>query len=114
MYTLQALWTAAHYRIGAKFIVCNNRGYRLLKVNLLSYWAGLGLSPPQFPESFPPPFDIVDPDVDFVGLARALGVPGYRLMQPSDIEAAIVAMLADDGPFLIDLVLERDVSRPQA
>ena len=114
MYTFQALWTAAHYRIGAKFVVCNNRSYRLLKFNLLSYWADLGLSPSQFPNSFPPPFDIGDPDLDFVGLARALGVPGYRVAQPSDIEPAITAMLADDGPFLIDLVLESDVPRPQA
>ncbi len=31
MYTIQALWTAAHYNIGAKFVICNNQSYRLLK-----------------------------------------------------------------------------------
>jgi benzoylformate decarboxylase len=113
MYTYQALWTAAHYRIGAKFVVCNNRSYRLLKQNLLSYWDDLGLSPAEFPQSFPPPFDIGDPDLDFVDLSRALGVPGYRVAEPADIEPAIQAMLDHDGPFLIDLVLEGDVARPQ-
>jgi benzoylformate decarboxylase len=29
-FTLPALWTAAHYRIAAKFVVCNNRSYRIL------------------------------------------------------------------------------------
>ena len=114
MYTFQALWTAAHYRIAAKFVVCNNRSYRLLKSNLLSYWADLGLSPDQFPATFPPAFDIQDPDLDFVGLSRALGVPGYRVAQPADIEPAIRAMLDHDGPFLVDLVLEGDVARPSA
>lgn len=114
MYTFQALWTAAHYRIGAKFVVCNNRSYRLLKENLLSYWADLGLSPAQFPQTFPPSFDIGDPDLDFVGLSRSLGVPGYRVTQPAEIEPAIQAMLHHDGPFLIDLVLEGNVARPQA
>jgi benzoylformate decarboxylase len=113
MYTFQALWTAAHYRIGAKFVVCNNRSYRLLKQNLLDYWADLGLSPAEFPPSFPPPFDIGDPDLDFVGLARSMGVPGYRVVQPAHIEPAIQAMLASDGPFLIDLALEGNVPRPQ-
>jgi thiamine pyrophosphate-dependent acetolactate synthase large subunit-like protein len=112
MYTFQALWTAAHYRIGAKFVVCNNRSYRLLKINLLDYWPLLGLSPAQFPPSFPPPFDIADPDLDFVGLARALGVPGQRVAQPADIAPAIETMLEHDGPYLIDLILDGSVPRP--
>ena len=45
MYTLQALWTAAHYKIGAKFVVCNNRSYELLKLQVIDgvhdeYWRG--------------------------------------------------------------------------
>ena len=27
MYTIQALWTAAHHNIGAKFVICNNASY---------------------------------------------------------------------------------------
>ena len=38
MYTIQALWTAARHNIDAKFVVCNNRSYRLLQFNLLAYW----------------------------------------------------------------------------
>lgn len=112
MYTFQALWTAAHYRIGAKFIVCNNGGYRLLKQNLLDYWRTLGLKPDQFPPSFPPSFDIAEPGLDFVGLAQALGVPGQRVVKPADIAPAIQLMLAHDGPFLIDLRLDGGVPRP--
>lgn len=114
MYTYQALWTAAHNRIGAKFVVCNNHSYRLLKENLVDYWQALGLKPEQMPQDFPPSFDIREPDLDFVGLARALGVPGQRVTGPAEIEPAVSAMLAGDGPFLLDLVLENNVERPTA
>jgi benzoylformate decarboxylase len=41
--TIQALATASRYGIGAKFVVCNNRSYRILKYNLQDYWRTLGM-----------------------------------------------------------------------
>jgi len=110
MYTLQAMWTAAHYGIHAKFVVCNNHSYRLLKQNLVDYWADLGINP----ESFPPPFSIGAPELDFVSLAKGVGVSGTRVTQPQEIGPAIQAMLVHKGPFLVDLVLEGNVQRPEA
>ena len=43
MYTIQALWTAARHDIGAKFVVCNNRSYQLLKLNVQQYWRERGV-----------------------------------------------------------------------
>ena len=111
MYTIQALWTAAHYNIGAKFVICNNHSYRLLKFNLLDYWQQQGLKPQDFPSSFPRFFDLQGPDLDFVGLARAMGVSGIRVTQPSEIAPAIQTMLNHEGPFLIDLVVDGNVPR---
>ena len=37
MYTIQALWTAAHHNIGAKFVICNNQSYQLLKLNIVHF-----------------------------------------------------------------------------
>jgi len=111
MYTIQALWTAAHYNIGAKFVICNNHSYRLLKFNLLDYWQQQGLKPQDFPSSFPRFFDLQGPDLDFVGLARAMGVSGIRVTQPSEIAPAIQTMLNHEGPFLVDLVVDGNVPR---
>lgn len=107
LYTFQALWTAAHYRIAAKFVVCNNRSYRLLKDNLVVYWRDMNVQRSEFPASF----DIRDPEVDYVALAKGLGVPAVRVTQPREMAGAIGQMLAHDGPFLIDLILEDGVNR---
>jgi len=105
MYTIQALWTAAHHRIGAKFVVCNNRSYRLLKMNLERYWSERSIEPHAFPDSF----DITDPDLHFVGLAHSMGVDGARVERPDQIQPAIERARADDKPFLIDLILSSDL-----
>ncbi len=114
MYTIQALWTAAHHRINAKLVICNNHSYRLLKFNLQDYWQAQGLKPQDFPAAFPNCFDLRDPGLDFVGLATALGVPGVRVTQPAEISLAIQTMLDHDGPFLIDLVVDGSVPPPGA
>lgn len=105
MYTIQALWTAAHHHIGAKFIICNNHSYKLLKLNVQQYWREQHLPEHVFPDSF----DLTEPDIQFAELARALGVPGVRVVTPEQIGPAIQQALAVDGPFLIDVVITNDV-----
>lgn len=105
MYTIQALWTAAHHRVNAKFVICNNRSYKLLKLNIHEYWRERHIEERDFPESF----EITDPDLQFVDIARGMGVAGVRVERPEEIAPAIKQALAHDGPFLIDLVLSSDV-----
>jgi benzoylformate decarboxylase len=106
MYTIQALWTAAHHNIGAKFVICNNQSYMLLKLNILQYWREqVGVEVHEFPHSF----DLKNPVVDFASLARSMGVPGICVDRPEDVEAAVQQMMAHDGPFLIDMVISSDV-----
>lgn len=102
MYTFQALWTAARYGIDAKFVICNNRRYRLLDANLEQYWGELGIVPHAMPDAF----DLSRPPIDFSGLAGALGVRGRRVERPEQVRQAVADMLAHDGPFLIDLAID--------
>ena len=101
MYTIQALWTAAHHHIGAKMIICNNHSYMLLELNILQYWKEQQVAE----HAFPKPFLLADPNIDFVTMAQSMGVPALRVENGADIAPAIEKMLADDGPFLIDLVI---------
>lgn len=105
MYTIQALATAARYNIGAKFVICNNQSYMLLKLNILQYWKERDIEEQTFPTSF----DLGTPAVDFAGLAQAMGVKAVRVETPDQVAPAIEQMLSHDGPFLVDLVITNHV-----
>jgi thiamine pyrophosphate-dependent acetolactate synthase large subunit-like protein len=105
MYTIQCLWTAARHGVNAKFVVCNNHSYELLKINIEEYWKER-----QFPEhDFPVGFGLDDPPLHFDEIARSLGIAATRVEKPDQIAPAIKEALAHDGPFLIDLVIANQV-----
>ena len=101
MYTIQALWTAAHHHIPAKFVVCNNHSYKLLKLNIEQYWTERDVAQHAFPRSF----DLAPPFIRFDEMARSMGVASERVERPEEIAPAIERMLGHQGPYLIDLVL---------
>jgi len=105
MYTIQALWTAAHHGIGAKFVICNNGSYKLLKTNIQQYWRERGISEHDFPASF----DLGRPEIRFDLLAQSLGVDAIRVDRPEQVGPAIDKALGTEGPFLIDLVLSDEI-----
>jgi benzoylformate decarboxylase len=101
LYTCQALWTAAHDRIAVVFVILNNSSYRILKqrTNALKGHAAqtdryVGM-------------DLEDPAIDFVGLARSLGVAASRARTPEKALARLRDGLASDGPVLIDVAIDR-------
>jgi thiamine pyrophosphate-dependent acetolactate synthase large subunit-like protein len=104
MYTIQTLWSAVRHNTGAKFVVCNNGSYRLLQLNIDQYWQEREIDK----HSFPLPFDLSYPAIRFDLMAQSMGVDSVRVEKEEDILPAIERMLADDKPFLIDLVLEGD------
>jgi benzoylformate decarboxylase len=92
----------------AKFVICNNHGYRILKFNT-PILAGARLNQlPTLSKCFTCRPDLIS------CLAKAMGVAGTRVTQPAEIAPAIKAMLEHDGPFLIDLVVAGPVPPPVA
>ncbi len=102
MYTIQALWTAARYHVGAKFVVCNNGAYRLLKLNIERYWKDRD----QPAQPYPQCFDLTNYPIRFDMMAKSMGVDALRVERTQQIDDAVASMLAHDGPFLVDLVME--------
>jgi benzoylformate decarboxylase len=107
MYTIQSMWTAARYDLGAKFVVCNNRKYELLNDNIDEYWREQRIPTHKHPTAF----DIGFPETDYVGLARSLGVPGCRLDKAEDAETVVERMFATEGPFLAEVATEDLIRR---
>jgi benzoylformate decarboxylase len=102
MYTYQALWTAARYGVNASFVVCNNHRYELLNDNISQYWRERDIAPHAYPGSF----QLDHPQIDFTGLARALGAEAMRVASPQDVPEAVKRVVAADAPFLIDLLTD--------
>lgn len=105
MYTIQTLWTAARHNIAAKFVVCQNRSYRLLQANIRQFWDERGISHHDYPLCF----DLSTPEISFEDIAQSMGVKAERVWKPSQINSAIARMLSATEPYLINLVLDGDV-----
>ncbi|MDP7202380.1 MAG: thiamine pyrophosphate-dependent enzyme, partial [Dehalococcoidia bacterium] len=70
MMTVQALWTAANANIPVVYLICNNRSYRILKLNMDVYEGqvlGEDLSRSYVGMDFRIPLNIA-------GIANAIGV----------------------------------------
>ncbi len=102
MYTCQALWTAARYKIGVVFVIFNNTSYRILKQRLFAQ-RGYAAQMDTYVG-----MELNDPAIDFVGLARALGLPAERANTVHDATDLIARGLADGKPVLIDVGLARE------
>lgn len=100
LYSPQALWTAAHERLPVTFVVMNNREYNVLK-NFMRTRAGYGSAG----ENRFIAMDLVDPAIDFLSLAAAMGVPARRIERASDIAPAIEAGIAGGTPNLIEIAI---------
>jgi len=101
MYSCQALWTAVHYRLPITYVVLNNASYAILKAGML----GLGLDSAK--RGIYPGMDLVDPEIDYVGLARSLGVQAERVEKPGDLRGVLEKMLTANAPTLIDVAIDR-------
>jgi len=102
MYTIQSLWTAARYKVGVVFVIFNNTSYRILKQRVfaqrgyaaqLDTYVGMELN---------------NPAIDYVGLARSLGIAADRAKTVHDATDLIAKALKDGKPMLIDVELVRE------
>jgi len=101
MYSFQGLWTAAHYGLGVVFVICNNSGYRILKERTYAL-GGFSAKADSYIA-----MDLEQPPIDFVGLARSLGVSGKRAETTREVEQVLTGALAQSGPFLMDVAIDR-------
>jgi benzoylformate decarboxylase len=100
MYSIQALWTAAHHKLPLTVVIVNNGGYRIIKQRLLAFhhddhFVGM---------------DFVDPPVDFTGIAKALGLEAIRITKAKDVTPTLVSAFGRPGAKLIEVVVEGSVT----
>jgi acetolactate synthase-1/2/3 large subunit len=98
MYTLQSLWTQAREHLDVTTVIFDNRAYAILNLELSRVGARTdGKAADQF--------DLSRPPLDFVALARGMGVDAVRAETVDELVSALERGLAEPGPFLIDAIL---------
>lgn len=99
MYSIQALWSASSYGADVTFIVVNNRGYSILKGFRDAIGAGDQV----------PGLDVKG--IDFVGVARGLGVGGELVERDGELLPALKRALDAGRPYLIEVVVDPGVPK---
>ena len=97
MYSIQALWTAAHLKLPITYVIINNRGYRIIKERLK---AGRGS------ERFVG-MDMDDPPLDFAALAQGMGMASRSVRDPADIEPALAQAFASGQANLVEVMVDK-------
>ncbi|MGP0032224.1 MAG: acetolactate synthase large subunit [Acidimicrobiales bacterium] len=103
MYTLQALWTQAREGLHVTTVVLANRSYAILNLELSRVGAEAG--GPRARRML----DLTEPDLDFVALAKGMGVPARRAESAEDLTRALEESYATPGPSLIEAALPQGV-----
>jgi acetolactate synthase-1/2/3 large subunit len=101
MYTLQALWTQARESLNVTTLICSNRSYNILKMELLR----AGITSPGAKACSLINFD--NPPIDWVKVSSGFGVPGVSVDTAEDLAKELGKALAEPGPHLIEMVLQK-------
>jgi len=99
MYTAQALWTMAREGLNVTTVIFANRVYGVLKRE----YAGLGAGNPG--RRALDLFEIGRPDLDWVSLAKGMGVPGCRATSLDAFAKALREGFQSEGPTLVEVPL---------
>ncbi|MEO6624383.1 MAG: acetolactate synthase large subunit [Burkholderiaceae bacterium] len=99
MYTIQALWTLAREGLDVTVVIFANRAYQIL----LGEYAGVGAGTPGPRAGHMLRLDT--PALDFVGLARSMGVEAARATDLGSLASELRRGFASSGPYLIEAVL---------
>ena len=106
MMTVQALWTAANANIPVVYVICNNRTYRVLKLNMNVYKQHiLGEKQPRsryMGTDFPIPLNIA-------GIAEAIGVHGRKIEDPAELAPAVRQALDLGRPAVLDVSIDGSI-----
>lgn len=98
MYTLQALWSMAREHLNVKVIIFANQSYEILKGELVNVGANSGHKAQSM-------LSLNAPSLDWVALAKAQGVEGFRVENLQDFYTTFKQVLSMSGPQLIEIAI---------
>ena len=103
LYTIQALWTASRYDIPVVYAICNNRSYRILKVNMEIYLRSM-LNDKQRQSEYVG-MEFANP-LDLAAIAPGMGVSGEKVEDPEALGPALRRAFDSGKPAVIDVSID--------
>jgi acetolactate synthase-1/2/3 large subunit len=100
MYTISALWSHARENLDITTVILKNSSYGILREE----WTLLK-EPGQGELHDSPLINLTGAPIDFVGLARSMGVPGSHADTAEEFAAHLRRALNEPGPHLIEIVI---------
>jgi len=100
LYTLQALWTQARENLDVTTLICSNRSYNIIRVEMSR--AGFSTTGPVSTSLM----DLGHPDINWVQLSQGFGVPATSAHTVEELTVAFSRAMAEPGPHLIELILQ--------
>jgi acetolactate synthase-1/2/3 large subunit len=102
LYAPQSLWSLAREGVGVTVVVCANRSYHILEIELARATGGKAGPAVRALTRLAPPA------IDWVGLAKGFGVPASTASTDTELAQALERSLAEPGPMLVEAVLSGD------
>ncbi len=99
MYTIQSLWTIAREDLDITIVVFNNRSYAILNIELERVGAQ------KAGQKAKSQLDLSQPEIDFVSIARGMGMPAQAVRTAEGFIDALRIGLNEPGPYLIDAIV---------
>jgi len=99
MYTIQSLWTMAREQLDICIVILANGKYGILQVELGRVGAQ-SMTPKTLSM-----LDISNPDIDFVKMAEAMGVPASRANTAEEFNKQFERAMKEPGPRLIEAMV---------
>jgi len=102
MYSITALWTAAHHNLPITFIILANREYRILKHNIDIYRDRFAIDSNRGYAHL----DLLEPKLGFIEMAAGMGVKGMKVSEPEELAAAVMGAVVSREAWVIEVAVE--------
>jgi acetolactate synthase-1/2/3 large subunit len=99
LYTVQALWTQAREGLHVITLICSNRSYKILQLEL----SRAGIT--SYGDNARALTELNAPPINWVSLSRGFGVPAVAVDTVEGLARELRVGLAESGPRLIEMVL---------
>ena len=99
MYTVQALWMQARESLNITTLICSNRSYNILNIELMR--AGKN-KPGSNAQTLT---DLGNPPLDWTQISKGMGVPAVSVDTSDNLAKELKRALAEPGPQLIEMIL---------